>query len=116
MVFNNDAAGVSVTDVEDQVDRNRWRTEGMGNKFHFRHGELFTEHGQQVEPVGLILKAAHRLMQVTFRTIFNAVSILGKCFTQPAVNPGLVEEAFNLAIAPGQCETGAVQDIVFNRR
>ena len=66
MVFNNDAAGVGIAHVEDQVDRNGWRAERMGNKFHFRHGELFTEHGHQVEPVGLIFKPAHRLLEIAF--------------------------------------------------
>lgn len=115
VVFNNDAAGVGVTHVEDQVDRNGWRAERMGDKFHFRYGELFTEHGHQVEPVGLILKTAHRLLQVAFRAVLNAVGILGKRLAQPAVNPGLIEETVYLVIAPRQREAGAVQNIVFHR-
>ncbi len=87
----------------------------MGNKFDFRHGELFTEHGQQVKPVRLIFKTAHRLLQIALGTVFYAIGILGKRLAQPAVNPGLIEEIFNFRIAPCQGKAGPVQDIVLNR-
>ena len=116
MIFNNHAAGMGVAYVKDQIDRNGRGAQGMGDKLYFRHGELFTEHGEQVEPVRLIFKAAHGLMQLALGAFFNPVSKLREGFAQPAVNPGLVEETFNLTVAPGERETRAVQDIVFNRR
>ena len=116
MIFNNDAAGVGVAHVEDQVDRNGRGAERMGDKFHFRHGQLLAEHRQEIEPVRLIFKAAHCLVQLALRAFFNAVRKLGKGFAQPAVNPGLIEEVFHFLIAPGEGETGAVQNVVFDRR
>ncbi|SAJ34505.1 Uncharacterised protein [Enterobacter cloacae] len=80
MIFNNHAAGMGVAYVKDQIDRNSRGAQGMGDKLHFRHGELFTEHGEQVEPVRLIFKAAHGLMQLALGAFFNPVGKLREGF------------------------------------
>ncbi|MNS44986.1 hypothetical protein D3C72_774440 [compost metagenome] len=115
MIFNDHAAGVGVADIEDKIDRNGGRTQGVSNKFHFRNGDLLAQHSHQVEPVGLIFKAAHRLVQVALGAVFDAGGVAAECLPQPAVNPGLIEKTQHLVVAPGQRKTGAVQNIVFDR-
>ncbi|VFS44736.1 Uncharacterised protein [Enterobacter cancerogenus] len=85
-----------------------------GDKFHLGHGKLLAEQRQQVQPVRLVFKAAHGLMQIALGAVFNFRRVLAKGFAQPAVDPGLVEEAFDFAIAPGKRKSRAVQNIVFN--
>ncbi|MNS07571.1 hypothetical protein D3C72_390130 [compost metagenome] len=116
MIFNDHAASVGVADIQNQIDWNRRGTQGMGNKFDFRDGDLLAKHGHQIEPVRLVFKPAQRLMQVALGAVFHAGSVARKGFAQPAINPGLIEETQHFIVAPGQRKTGAVEDVIFDRR
>ncbi|MNZ66553.1 hypothetical protein D3C78_847810 [compost metagenome] len=64
MIFDDHAAGVGVAHIQNQIDGDRRCAERVRNKFDFRDGDLLAQHGHQVEPVCLVLKAAHGLLQI----------------------------------------------------
>ena len=116
VIFNDHPTGMGIAHIQNQVDLNCAGNQRFGHYFDFRHMELFAQHGEQVEPVRLILEVFHRPDGVALGAVFMRRQILAEAFTQPAVNPGVIEKIADFIVTPGECETAAVADVVLRWR
>jgi len=102
--------------IQDQIHRHRLRTQRAGHDFQLWHAQLVAEERHHIEPVGLIFEHFQRALDLLFAAAFLSACKLGKRFTQPAVDPGLVEEIGDFIVAPGEGETRSVAHVVLDRR
>ena len=105
MIFHQNAAGVRIADVENNVDVHRRRLLGGGLKMNIAQVELLAEQLQQVQVVCLIFELAQRLRDRLLAAVADAVA---ERLAQPAVDPDMVEELAQLVVVPGEREGHAV--------